>query len=156
MRTEILTDFPERFTSLETAALCTADGRCFVTSVESARFHKGRVLLKMKGIDTIDDVERWRNAEVRVRRSDAVPLPADTYYVTDLIGMTVLTEDGVEIGVVDDVVANPGHDLLKVGDDLIPMVKAIVRSVDVANRRITVDPPLGLLQRDGELRVEVA
>lgn len=145
MKTEILTDFPERFQALKTVAL-VLPGRapCEVT-VESSRFHKGRVLLKVSGVNSIDDVENWRGAEVRIAREDAVPLPDGSFYTSDLVGMLVVTTTGNTVGPVEEVLRSPGHDLLRVGEWLIPFVHAIVLKVDTREHRIIVDPPVGLL-----------
>ena len=114
-------------------------------SVEGARIHKGHVLLKLEGIDSIDDAEAWREARVQVRRSDAVPLAEGSYYVADLIGMEVVTRDGRALGRLEQVLPYPAQDLLKVGDILIPAVKEFVDEVDVAGKKIVVAPPPGLL-----------
>ncbi len=145
MKTEILTDFPERFRDVEEVALVQAGQPVRVMEIQGVRFHKGAVLLKVVGVDTIEDVEALRGAEVRIKRQDAVHLPDGSYYVSDLIGMQVVTVAGQCVGLVNDVIQSPGHDQLLVGESLIPMVHAIVLDIDVAARRITVDPPDGLL-----------
>lgn len=148
MKTELRTDEPDRYSILERVALVMPDGRFTVRAVESARLHKGRILLKLEGIDSIESVEEWRGAEVRIPRSEALPLPEDTYYVSDLIGLRVVTCAGVEVGKVRDVLRSPAHDLLCVGDDLIPMVRQIVTRIDLDNKLVEINPPQGLLSVD--------
>lgn len=148
MKTEILTDFPERFEELQEVALVSGSGETRVLNVQGARLHKGRVLLKLRGIETLEDVEAWRGAEVRVPRSAAVPLAPGDYYVSDLVGMEIVTRDGRRVGPVEDILQSPAHDLLRTGEVLIPMVRAIVLEIDIEARRIVVDPPLGLLPGD--------
>lgn len=156
MKTEILTDFPDRFQSVEEVALVLPNGRCEIRLVESVRLHKGRALLKLRGIDTIEAAECWRGADVRIPRDHAVPLPENAYYVSDLLGMRVVTVSGREVGCVDEVVSAPAHDLLRVGENLIPMVRQIVLKVDMSARTVLIDPPEGLLIEDRSAAVECA
>lgn len=148
MKTEILTDFPDRFRTLNEVALVLPDGRLDVRTVEGVRLHKGRALLKLLGIDTIEAAESWRGAEVRVSREQAVPLSEGFYYVSDLLGLRVVTVTGREVGAVDEVISAPAHDLLRVGESLIPMVHQIVRMVDLSAGVVVIDPPEGLLMED--------
>lgn len=148
VKVAIVSDFPERFLRLERACLRRSpdDARLFV--VERARLHKGQALLKLAGVESIDDAELWRRALVQVMRSQAVALPSDAYYVGDLVGMEVVTSGGRSLGPLTAVLNYPAHDLLVIGDAMIPAVKEFVKSVDVQTRRIVVEPPAGLLPDD--------
>lgn len=145
LKARALTDDLQRFEPPSRISLVLPDGRAHEGAIERSRPHKGHVLVKLTGIDTIDDAEHWRGSEVRADRVEARPLPNGTYYVHDLIGMRVVTADGRAIGCADDVLSSPGHDLLKVGEALIPMVRPIVTRVDMQAREIVVDAPAGLL-----------
>lgn len=145
VRARILTDFPDRFQGISCVCVRPPKGAARIYDVESTRFHRGCVLIKLTGIDTMDDAELLRNAEVQVRREDAVPLEPDNFYVADLIGLDVVTRDGRLIGPIDDVLNYPGQDLMKIGDVLIPMVRPIIVSVNLNNKRVVVDPPNGML-----------
>lgn len=138
------TDFPERFRALNEVCL-RKPGAARLFKVEGVREHKEHALLKLEGVESISDAENWRNARVQVRREDAVPLPEGSYYVTDLIGMQVVTSAGRSLGKVENVLAYPAQDLLKIGDVLIPAVKEFIVSVDTSAGRIVVSPPEGLL-----------
>jgi len=102
-------------------------------------------LLKLVGIDNIEQAEAWRGAKIQISRDDAVELPEDNYYKVDLEGMDVVTKSGRVLGKLVEVMSNPGHDLLRVGDILVPAVKQIVVDVNVVDRIITIDPPEGML-----------
>ena len=145
LKVRIESDFPDRFARLKQVCLRPVNGEPQLLSVERARIHKGQVLLKLAGVDRIEDAEAWRGAAVQIKRGEAVELPRDAYYVSDLVGMDVFTKDGRSIGKLDKVLPYPAQDLWQVGEALIPAVKPIVVSVDPASRRITIDPPAGLL-----------
>ena len=139
------TDFPERFAELKEVCLRNPKGMGQLFKVKGLREHKGQALLKIIGIERIEDVELWRHAKVQVRRSDAVALPEDEFYTADIIGFVVATTDGREVGKLERVQPYPAYDLWIVGDAMIPAVKEIVKEVNTAERRILIDPPPGML-----------
>src|SRR5947208_3323705 len=77
------TDFPERFADLEKVCLRLKSGESRLFSVCRARIHKGQVLLKLQQLESIDDAERWRGAQVLIRKEEAVLLPKGSYYAAD-------------------------------------------------------------------------
>ena len=139
------TDFPERFRKLKEVCLRNQRGTAQVFPVSSVREHKGQALLKLSGIDRIEDVDSWRGARVQIRRSEAVKLPADEYYASDLVGYSVHTTDGRNLGKLERILPYPSYDLWAVGDALIPAVKEIVKKVDTNSRQILIEPPRGML-----------
>ena len=87
------------------------------------------------------DRAAMRGAELVVRRDELSPLPSDAYYVADLIGLTVLDERGVRVGVVRDVLPGPANDALELDTGLLlPLVEDCVREVDLAGRRVHLNP----------------
>jgi len=154
MKVRLETDFPDRFAKLKQVCLRPATGEPAIKQIRSARLHKGQVLLKLEGIDRIEEAEPWRGAKVQIPRADAVPLPQNSYYAADIVGMDVVTREGKPLGKLDKVLAYPAHDLFQVGEALIPAVKEIVLEVDTERRRIVVDPPAGLLPGDAPETVE--
>jgi 16S rRNA processing protein RimM len=148
MKVRMESDFPDRFARLKTVCLRPVkpkkgDPKLF--TVESTRIHKGQVLLKLEGVNRIEDIEAWRGALVQVKKEEAVPLPEGAYYVNDLVGMEIFTKEGRSLGKLEKVLPYPAQDLWQVGEVLIPAVKPIVVSVDTVTRRIVVDLPAGLL-----------
>ena len=140
-----ISDDPGRF--LPGAELEHEDGRKL--TIESARAHRDRYLVKFEGIDTRTDAEGLRG-QLYVRFEQARGLDADEFWPHDLVGLEVITSSGHPVGVIAGVRPGPAHDLLIVdteaGERLIPAVKAIVIAVDIDAHNITIDPPTGLLE----------
>lgn len=119
--------------------------------VTASRMHDGRAIVGFEGIETMNDAEVLRGAELRVPH-DALPdLPVGSFWVHDLVGCRVTTVAGVAVGEVRRVEFGGATPLLVVsrdeesGEVLIPMVDAICPRVDVKAREVVVDPPDGLL-----------
>lgn len=113
--------------------------------------HKGRLILKFEGFDTISDADRLRFAELRVRKDALEPLREGEYLVDDLIGCRMVDQDSSrELGTVADVFEPPGGVLLFSVEDsdgkelLVPFAKEICREVDIASKRIAVSLPAGM------------
>jgi len=107
-----------------------------------------RPILRLRGIDDRAGIEALREADLLVARADAPALPEGEYWSEDLEGCTVLTPQGVQLGVVRTMRALPSCEVLEVGDLLVPMVGDAVVSIDVGERRIVVDPEfLGVEKR---------
>ena len=82
-----------------------------------------------------------RGAEIAVPRDQLPALPADTYYVADLVGMDVFDEQGARVGVVRDVLPGPANDVLELdGGQLLPLVEDCIREVDLERRRVILNP----------------
>src|SRR5262249_42225787 len=116
------TDFPERFDTLKQVCLRPRAAAPKLFKVERVRHHKGQVLVKLEGIESIDDADAWRGAKLQVPRTEAVVLPEGSYYAADMIGAEVYTKEGRLIGTLDRVLPYPAQDLYQVGDILIPAV----------------------------------
>jgi 16S rRNA processing protein RimM len=144
---DVLTDFPERFDNLESVLLDGDEVR--ELKLERFSFQKNRVVLKLKGIDSIEEADLLRNLDVCVLESDAVELDEDEFFDWDLEGCEVVAIDEVKIGIVKGVFrAGENVNLVVAADKkehMIPFVKAICTQVDIESKRIIVDLPDGLL-----------
>ena len=142
-----LTDFPERFWDLKEVLVERPDGARRTLRIEALRDYGKRLTIKFEGYDTPEAVDRWRGSFLLVSRDRVHPLPEDTFYVFDLIGLRVETEAGEEVGRVVDVVSAPGNDVYVVdrggNEFLVPAVREWVR-VDVEGGRIVVRDIEGL------------
>ena len=144
------TDFPEeRFKAGAVVHIRRGDAAEPVT-IESVRFHRGRPIIGLGGIDTMDAAEALAGVELRIGDAALQPLPAGSYYHHDLIGCLVETPAGETIGRVTSVEGDAAGSRLVVrtqnGEALIPMAEGIWKSVDLAARKIVVEPPEGLLE----------
>ena len=117
--------------------------------IESARPHKGRLLVRFTGIDTANEAQSIVGARFFAPR-ESISLGEGEFLDDDLIGCAVEGLDARLYGRVERVEHFPSNDMLIVDGRMLPMVRAFVRSVDVAAKRITVDVPRGLLDDDAE------
>ncbi len=120
-------------------------------SLRRAAVHKGAVMIvTLAGVDTREGAEALRGQEVYMRQSDAAPLDEDEYFLHDLPGLNVQTTAGTVVGVVKEVIETGANEVLVVtrpegGEVLIPMVKDIVKQLDLAGGLVMIDPIPGLL-----------
>lgn len=156
---EILTDFPDRFAQRKHLLLLPPSGTETSTALlERHWLHKGRVVLKFAGVDSISDADRFRGWTVALSRAERVPLEPDAFYIGDLIGCLVQDEtSGVAAGRVIDIErgSNGAADMLLLEDDvLIPFAKSYLIEVDLQGRIIRMRLPEGLLAVNGPLTDE--
>ena len=118
--------------------------------VLGCRIHKGFVLMKLKGIETMNDAEKLKGQDLLVQRKHAIELEEDEYFMCDLIGMDVYEEDKL-LGRLVDVLETGSNDVYVVQDDdnreiLIPALKSVVENVDIEGKRMQVNLPEGLIE----------
>lgn len=135
------TDDAKRFSDLKQVILRTREGD-LSCKVRSVQYFKDRVILGFEGFDTIEAVERLRKCPILVSREDAVPLGKDEYYVADLIGMSVTTDEGESLGSVTDVMHTGANDVYIVSDGaqeiLIPAIHDCILDVSVEDGAMKV------------------
>lgn len=113
--------------------------------IERARYQKNVVIIKLKGLDDINDVESLKGLEVFVDEADMPELEEGEYYIKDLIGLDVYTDEGKHLGKVDDVFNTGANDIYQVGDILLPGTKEVLKEIDIENKKITVHIIKGLI-----------
>lgn len=147
---DLLTDFPERFAKLKRVYLCHPDGQLEIKELEGFWFHKGRLVAKFQNVSSIADAERLTSCLIQIPEADLEALPSGTYYDFQLIGCRVMTEDGLAIGKVKEILKAQGNDLLVVTEGqrevLIPLVADFCRNVSVEKKEILVRLPKELLE----------
>ena len=143
------TDDPERFLDLEYVFLDTGREKKKLT-IQSVKFFKQFVILKFKGINNINDIEKYKRCSLLVDRENAVELEEDEYFIADMIGMNVLTEDGEIFGTLKDVIETGANDVYvinskKHGEVLIPAIKECILDVNVKEGKMLVHLMDGLI-----------
>lgn len=142
------TDDVERFKWLKDVYLDTGKEKIKL-EVAGVRFFKNLVIVKFKGIDNINDIEKYKGKDLLVTREDAVPLEEDEYYISDILGAGVYTEDGKIFGKLEDVLET-GANLVYVvkhngKEVLLPAIPDCVKDVDVDAHKVVVSILPGLL-----------
>lgn len=143
------TDDVTRFRQLKKVYLDT--GREMLPlEIQNVKFFKQFAILKFKGIDNINDIEKYRGKSLMIDREDAVDLDEDEYFIADMIGMKVCTEDGSEFGTLKDVMETGANDVyiidsLEHGEVLIPAIRECILDVDMDEERMKIHLMEGLV-----------
>ena len=166
---EVLTDFPERFherTRLFLIPPARVGTRPREVRLENFWFLRSRVVLKFHGVESINEADALRDFEVAIPQSERAPLELGTAYVSDLIGCVVfdLNQEGAEAGEIVDVDRGSSNtDLLVLrrrglrgpaAEALIPFVREYLVRMDVAERRVEMRLPEGLLEINAPITEE--
>ena len=145
-----LTEWPERFQEFRSIYVEPEGENGEWMEIERARVQGRRIILKLSGIDDRDRADSIRGFILKVDKETCPPLPEGQYYISDLIGMRVVTMAGEEIGLLVDVLNMPSQDVYVVEADgreiLIPGVKAFIKRVDVENKMMIIETIPGLLE----------
>ena len=149
---ELLTDFPERFDGISSLIAVSPRGERQNVELENHWFHQDRVVLKLAGYDTIETASAFVDYQFAVPENEQVELDDGYFYDWQLEGCFVETTAGNAVGRVSEVM-RLGGDVEMLGVEntegqkhLIPMVESIVVKVDIAAKKILIDPPEGLLE----------
>lgn len=143
------TDDIKRFEKLKSIYIQTKKSLETVI-IEEVKYAKNLVLLKIKGIDNINDAEIYKNCYIKIDRSDAVELPEDSYFIIDLIGIKVYTDEGEELGDIIDVFPTGANDVYVVKNELgkqvlLPAIGDVIKNVDIKNKKMMVHLIEGLV-----------
>lgn len=142
------TDYKERFEEFDWVYF--GEDRQTKYEIEKVRYKKDLVILKIKGINTIEDAERIKGTFLYIPRDHGRTLDEDTYYIADLRGTNVYLEDGSLLGILKDVVQTGANDIYIIkGEDkkehMIPAVSKFIKEIDLENNKIVVTPIEGLI-----------
>ena len=143
------TDDVKRFKKLKKVILDTGKEQ-LPLEIEGVKFFKQFVILKFKGIDNINDIEKYKGKSLLVDREHAVKLKKDEYFIADMIGMDVFTEDGELFGALKDVMETGANDvyIIEMSDGkevLVPAIKQCILDVDIENRKMVIHLLEGLV-----------
>lgn len=143
------TDDPGRFRELKNVIMDTGREQLNM-EIEGVKFFKNMVILKFKGYDSIEAIEKYKGKDLLITRDQAVDLGPDENFIADLIGLKVVTESGEEFGTLTDVIKTGANDVYEVKmkngkEVLLPAIKECVLKVDLEEGVITVHIMDGLL-----------
>ena len=146
------TDDANRFKKLKKVILDTGMEKKAL-EIQGVKFFKQFVILKFKGIDNINDIEKYKGKSLYVTRENAVKLKKDEYFIADLIDMQVVLEDGTLLGILTDVMKTGANDVYcvdseKYGEVLLPAIGECILDVDVVGRTMTVHLMPGLIDEE--------
>lgn len=150
---EILSDFPERFESLERVTLSTPAGAFHEFAVEYTRWHKKGVVFKLDGVDSISEAETLVGGWILVDPAHLTPLSEGTYYQFELIGCQAFNEAGQNLGSIVRVDDFGGNQLLVIQPEAgseeefwVPFSKEHILKVDCSGKRVTMQVPEALVR----------
>lgn len=143
------TDDPKRFKQLQHVILDTGK-ELIPLDIEEVKFFKQMVILKFKGIDNINDVQKFRSMDLLVTRENAVKLEEGEYFICDLIDCEVFTDTGERLGILTEVMTNAANDVYVVKMDngkevLLPAINECILNIDIENKKVIVHLMKGLL-----------
>lgn len=143
------TDDPMRFLDLKKVILIDKRGNHNL-EIENVKFFKNVVILKFKGIDNINDIERYKGCDLMVTREDAVLLEENEYFIADLIGLKVVTDKGEDFGILRDVMQTGANDVYVVDtydkkEVLLPYIEECILDIDLDKGVITAHIMDGLV-----------
>lgn len=144
-----LTDDITRFEDLETIYIQKAK-ELIEFKIQDVKYNKNMVLLKLEGIDDITEAEKYKNCYIKINREDAVELEEDSYFIVDIIGSEVFTEEGEDLGKVVDVLQTGSNDVYTVKtldgkEILLPAIEDVIKNVNIENKKIVIHLMEGLI-----------
>lgn len=118
--------------------------------IEYVKFHKEQVILKLKGINSIEEAQMLKSKDIYANRDELPELSEGQYYIADLIGFLAVTDKDEAIGKVTDVIVSTASDLFQIKKDdektvLVPNIPEFVTEISLSDKKIVITPIEGLL-----------
>jgi len=144
LKVEVITDFPQRF---------APSSKIYINrqpmSIDSTEWHKGKAIIKLNTINSIEDAQRLQGQPIEIHHSQLQPLPEGQYYHFQLIGLEVWTTQGELLGNITEILTAESNDNYVVrgaeSKILIPAIEDVVKSIDLNKGHIVIEPIEGLL-----------
>lgn len=149
LKVKPFTDEITRFEELKSVYIVLKNGMQEV-EIEEVNYQKEMVLLKLKGVDDLTSAEKYKGCYLKIARKDAKKLPKDTYFIADLIGLEVYSDENNEyLGKVEDIFRTGSNDVYVVKDELgkqilLPGIKEVLKEIDLEKEKIIVHLMKGL------------
>mgnify|MGYP001861429931 CR=1 FL=1 len=144
----LYTENVKRFEELKKVSLINKNSKKEY-EIEEVKYHKNMVLIKFKGVDTVEQAEDLRNFYIQIERKDATPLEEGSYYIADLINLDVYTDEGEKLGILEDIFNTGSNDVYVVKDlngkqILLPGIEDVIKEIDLKEGKILVHMLKGL------------
>jgi 16S rRNA processing protein RimM len=141
------TDNPKKFETFKRIIVKNKSEKEY--EIEKVGYNKNQVILKLKGVDRVEDAENLRGSYILIDRENLAPLPEGTYYIADLIGLDVYTEEGIVLGKVDDIYSTGANNIYVIKDDegkqrLLPGIDEVIKKINIDEGKIIVHLISGL------------
>ena len=142
LKVKPFTDDMERFEELKTVYICKKNEMKKV-EIEDVKYNKQCVLLKVKGIEDLTEAEKYKGLFLKIDRKDAKKLPKDTYFIADILGLEVYTDEGELLGRVDDIFPTGANDVYVVKNELgkqilLPSIPEVIKEIDLEKGKVIV------------------
>ena len=142
LKVKPFTDDMERFEELKTVYICKKNEMKKV-EIEDVKYNKQCVLLKVKGIEDLTEAEKYKGLFLKIDRKDAKTLPKDTYFIADILGLEVYTDEGELLGKVDDIFPTGANDVYVVKNELgkqilLPSIPEVIKEIDLEKGKVIV------------------
>ena len=149
LKVKPLTDDITRFEKLKTIYIQKAK-ELIGFKIQEVKYNKQSVLLKLEGIDDITEAEKYKNFYIKISKENAVELEKNSYFIVDIIGCQVYTDENEYLGNVVDVFQTGSNDVYTLKNSegkeiLIPAIKEVIKNVDIKNKKIVVHLLDGLI-----------
>ena len=149
VKVKAFTDELERFEELKKVYVCKKD-KLEEIEIEEVKYHKDMVLLKIKGIENMEDAEKLKGLYLKIDRKDAKKLPEGTYFIADLIGLDVYSDENELLGKLEDIFNSGANDVYVVKDEngkqiLLPGIPDVIKEIDLEQEKIVVHLLKGLI-----------
>ncbi|MFR3783447.1 MAG: ribosome maturation factor RimM [Clostridia bacterium] len=118
--------------------------------IEEVKYHKDMILIKFRGIENPEQANLLRNSYLMIDREEEKPLEEGTYYIVDMIGMDVYTDEGEKLGNIEDIFNTGSNDIYVVKSELgkqilLPAISDVVKNIDMENKKMVVHLISGLI-----------
>lgn len=149
LKVKPFTDDVNRFEELKKVYICKKE-KLEEVEIEEVKYHKDMVLLKVKGIDDMNEAEKVKGLYLKIDRKNAKKLPKDTYFIADLLGLEVYSDTGELLGKVDDIFRTGANDVYVVKNEngkqiLLPGIPDVIKEIDLEKEKIIVHLLKGLI-----------
>ena len=149
LKVKPLTDDITRFNDLKSVFI-QKDSELLEFKIQDVKYSKNMVLLKLEDINSINEAEKYKNLYIKINRKDAVKLDKNSYFIVDIIGSEVLTEENEILGKITEVLELKSNDVYVVKNAegkeiLLPAIEEVIKDIDIENKRVIIHLMEGLI-----------